>query len=327
MIRLDQPWLLLLLVLPILMAWWLWRRRKRRPRMKYSSTEVFARTGTTLRAYLLGLPTVLIFLSLVPLIVALTHPQNLWRQQNRLTEGIDIMLVIDVSESMRSDDLTPNRLEKAKAVIKDFIADRTEDQIGVVIFGKETFSLCPLTHDYRAVETFVDRIDFDLVDGDGTAIGMGLANAVNRLRQSKATSKVAILLTDGVNNVGRIDPLSAAEIAKQFDVRVYTIGVGGDGKKSVRTPFGFRRGIRARAQLDEEQLTQIAKMTGGQYFRATDDKSLEGIYKQIDAMERTKFEVEDTAHYDELAHWLMIPGLILLLLGFALESTWLRTFP
>ena len=203
------------------------------------------------------------------------------------------------------------------------------DQIGIVIFAKDTFNLCPLTQDHRALETFIDRIDFDLANGDATAIGMGLANAVNKLRASKAKSKVAILLTDGENNSGQIDPIRAAEVAKQFGVRVYTIGVGsasGEVPMPVSGPFG-QQIVRVPFTLNVEQLTQIAEMTGGQFFRATDDQSLEKIYHQIDKMERTKIEVAETHYFDELAQYLMIPALGLLLLAFALENSWLRIFP
>jgi Ca-activated chloride channel homolog len=237
--------------------------------------------------------------------------------------------VIDVSDSMRAIDFSPNRLEKAKEVVKQFVGNRSDDQIGLTIFGVDTFTLCPLTQDYNALTEFIDKIDFDLANGDGTAIGMGLANAVNKLRQSKAKSKVAILLTDGENNSGRIDPLSAAEIAKQMKVRVYTIGVGSEsGRVLVPNPGPFGgRYIEIPAKLNVEQLTQMAEMTGGKFFRAKDDQGLEEIYRQIDKMERTKIEVSETHYYDDLAHYLMIPALGLLLLAFLLEHSWLRTFP
>lgn len=330
MLRLADPWMLLLLLPLLVLAWRLWRRREaRRPRMKYSSVALLGAAGPTLRSRLLGLPMLLVFAALALLIVAMARPQSAWREHKRFAEGIDIMLVIDVSGSMRALDFTPNRLEKAKAVVKQFVAGRENDQIGIVIFAKDTFALCPLTQDYSALESFVARIDFDLVNGDATAIGMGLANAVNKLRTSKAKSKVAILLTDGENNAGQIDPLRAAEIAKQFNIRVYTIGVGSTaGEVPIPNPGPFGpRIISVPFKLDIEQLTRMAEMTGGQFFRATDDRSLEKIYKQIDQMERTKVEVAETHYFDELAHYLMIPALGLLLLALALESTWLRTFP
>jgi Ca-activated chloride channel homolog len=330
MIRLAAPWMLLLIPVFLLAGWRLWRLGPRRhPRMKFSSATLLGVNSPTLRSRLLGLPPALVLAASLLLVLALARPQSAWREHKRFTEGIDIMLVIDVSGSMRALDFSPNRLEKAKQVVKEFVKGRSNDQIGIVIFAKDTFTLCPLTQDYGALETFIDRIDFDLVNGDATAIGMGLANAVNKLRQSKAKSKVVILLTDGENNAGRIDPLAAAEIAKQFGVRVYTIGVGGNASEVPipnPNPLGPRV-VMMPFKLNVEQLTSIAKMTGGQFFRATDGQSLEKIYRQIDSMERTPIQISETHYFDELAQWLIIPALILLLLAFALENTWLRAFP
>lgn len=332
MIRFADPWLLLLLALPLFAAVWLARRSSRlRPRMRFSSLQLLAGAGgRTLRARLAALPRWLTLLACALTVLALARPQSAWREHNkRFNEGIDIMLVIDVSGSMHALDFTPNRLEKAKAVVKDFIKGRSDDQIGLVIFARDTFTLCPLTQDYQALLQFVDRIDFDLLDGDGTAIGMGLANAVSRLKDSKAKSKVCILLTDGENNAGKIDPLSAAKVAKDFGVRLYTIGVGtAEGYVSipVQTPMGMIT-QKMPAKLDVDQLTQMAQMTGGQFFHATNDKSLETIYGQIDKMERSKIEMNETHYFDELGQCLMWPALALLLLAFALEVTWLRSFP
>jgi Ca-activated chloride channel family protein len=330
MMRLADPWLLLLVLLPLLAAVWLWRRHESlRPRLRFSSLALLGRTARTLRTRLTGLPLALLLLACALVVLALARPQSAWREHKRFTEGIDIMLVIDVSDSMHALDFDPNRLEKAKVVVKDFIKGRTDDQIGIVIFARDTFTLCPLTQDYQALTQFIDRIDFDLLEGNGTAIGMGLANAVNRLKDSKAKSKVVILLTDGENNAGKIDPLSAAEVAKQFGVRLYTIGVGtasGYVDIPVQTPFGTSR-QKMPAQLDVAQLTQMAQMTGGQFFHAKDGKSLETIYGQIDKMERIKLEANETHYFDELAQYLMWPALLLILLAFTLETTWLRTYP
>ncbi len=250
--------------------------------------------------------------------------QSAWREHQRYTEGIDIMLVIDLSGSMRALDFKPNRMEKAKAVVKDFIDGRTDDQIGVVIFAAETFTLCPLTHDYAALRQYVDYIKFGIVDEGGTAIGMGLANAVDRLAKSKARSKVAILLTDGENNRGKNQPSGGGQVAQNLGVRVYTIGIGSNGPVPIQQ--GAVTGV-MQSQLNIEELTKMAKMTGGQFFLATDGDSLEKIYKQIDRMERTKIETGALQYYDELAQFLMFPALGLLLLAFILEHTWLRTFP
>ncbi len=326
MIRFANPDMLLLLFLLPPAALWLWHRRRRglRPRMQYSSLTLMGLMHRSIRSQLLGLPTLLLLAAGGLMIVAMARPQSAWREHQRYTEGIDIMLVIDLSGSMRALDFKPNRMEKAKAVVKDFIDGRTDDQIGVVIFAAETFTLCPLTHDYAALRQYVDYIKFGIVDEGGTAIGMGLANAVDRLAKSKARSKVAILLTDGENNRGKISPLEAAKVAQNLGVRVYTIGIGSNGPVPIQQ--GAVTGV-MQSQLNIEELTKMAKMTGGQFFLATDGDSLEKIYKQIDRMERTKIETGALQYYDELAQFLMFPALGLLLLAFILEHTWLRTFP
>lgn len=327
MIRFANPgMLLLLLLLPAALAWLLHRRKHGlRPRMQYSSLILMGLIHRSIRSQLLGLPALLLLAACALTMLAMARPQSAWREHQRHTEGIDIMLVIDISGSMSAIDFKPNRMEKAKAVVKEFIDGRTDDQIGIVIFAAETFTLCPLTHDYAALRQYVDYIKFGIVNEDGTAIGMGLANAVDRLQKSKAKSKVAILLTDGENNRGKISPLEAAKVAQNLGVRVYTIGVGSPGG-NVPIPQGAITRMMP-SQLNVNELTQMAKMTGGQFFLATDGDSLEKIYKQIDKMERTKIETGALQYYDELAHFLMIPALMLLLLAFLLEHTWLRTFP
>ncbi len=335
--RFADPWLLLILVVPVLISVRVLRKRATfHPSMRYSSLGRILQAPRTLRSRLLLLPTIILLLVSVLLVVALARPQSAISKRKHFSEGIDIMLVLDVSHSMLAKDFEPSRLEKSKEVVNDFITGRENDQIGVVVFAKETFYLCPLTQDYHALNLFVDRIDFDLVDGSNTAIGMGLANAVKRLKESKAKSKVAILLTDGENNTGQIDPISAAEIARDFNVRVYTIGVGTAdgwvlGPRISRDPNtgSLRMGgyQRTRSKLDVDQLTEIANLTGGQFFHAKDGKSLEQIYGQIDQMERTKVEVAKTHYFDELGHYLMLPAVLLMILGIALENTWLRTFP
>jgi Ca-activated chloride channel family protein len=339
MMRLAVPWALALLAPLAVLVAWAWRHRDDRPRVRFSSIALLEGARRTLRMRLLGLPTALLALACVLLVGALARPQAVLREIHDLTEGIDIMLVIDVSGSMRALDFEPNRLEKAKQVVKTFIAGRADDRIGLVVFAKDSFALTPLTQDYKALGDFVDRIDFNLVDGTRTAIGMGLANAVNQLRKSNAKSKVVILLTDGENNYGQIDPAAAAGVAKAFGVRVYTIGIGTVGGlvdipivdqngQPVTDPRTGRTAIgQLRGDLDAKKLTEVAATTGGQFFHATDGKSLEKIYSQIDKMEKTRVETPETLVYDELAPWLIVPALALLLLAFALENSWLRTFP
>ena len=331
MIRLANPVMLWWLAPVAALAWWLWRSRRRlRPQMTYASLGLFEGVATaSWRTRWAGAPVILMMLAAVLIVGALARPQSAWRERKRFNEGIAIMLVLDVSESMRALDFKPNRLEKSKAVVKQFIEGRADDQIGAVIFGRDTFTLCPLTIDYDALGAFVDRVDFDLVNGDGTAIGMGLANAVARLRDADNESRVVIVLTDGENNAGRIDPLTAADMAKQFDMRVYTIGVGSaDGTVAIPNPSRVGPRLqRIPSRLDVRELTRMAEMTGGRFFHATDGQSLEEIYAQIDRMERTEIETVETHYFDELAHWLIWPALALLLLALALEWTVLKTFP
>lgn len=329
MIRFAQPeaFYLLLLFIPVVAILRL-RRGGRTPRMIFSSFGETLETPTV-RTLLRPAPLVLMLVSFGLLIVAMARPQSPMSERTRMTEGIDIMLAIDVSESMRAMDFEPNRLEKAKEVVKEFIEGRTDDRIGVVIFGRETFTLCPLTRDYEAVVSFVDRIDFDLVNGDGTAIGMGLANAVNKLKDSEAKSKVVILLTDGENNSGRIQPMTAAEIAKQLSVRTYTIGVGSEGVVQMprqTTGGGWIVGPQL-SHIDTRALQRVARITGGKFFMATDGEKLAAIYREIDQLERTALEVSETNFFDELAHLLIVPALALLSLAFLIEEGWLISFP
>lgn len=327
--RFAEPWALFLLLLLPLVAFLLWRRRRLlRPKMYFSSLGILGERRMTLRQTLRPLPVLMILAATALLIVALARPQSAWSEHKRITEGIDIMLVMDVSESMRALDFEPNRLEVAKQEVKKFISGRQDDQIGIVIFGKDTFTLAPLTRDYAALETFVDRIDFDLVDGRATAIGMGLANAINKLKDSPAKSKVVVLLTDGDNNWGKIHPVTAAEIAQQLDVRVYTIGVGTQG--IVRIPVqiaGHWVAQQWRSNIDTETLELIAEMTGGKSFMATDEARLQEIYAEIDKLERTEIEVVESNYFDELAHLLIVPALLMLGAAFLLEQTWLLSFP
>jgi Ca-activated chloride channel family protein len=283
----------------------------------------------TLKTRLRPLPLIVTLIALGFLMVAMARPQSPLSERSRLTEGIDIMLVIDVSESMRAMDFEPNRLEKAKEVVKEFIGGRVDDRIGIVIFGRETFTLCPLTQDYAALQTFVDRINFDLVNGVGTAIGMGLANAVNKLKDSEAKSKVVILLTDGENNSGKIQPITAAEIANQLGVRTYTIGIGSEGVVQMpqQTSGGGWIVTPQLSNIDTATLERIADLTEGRFFMATDGKKLEQIYDEIDALERTSLEVSESNFFEEQGHLLIIPALLLLALSILIEEGWLLSFP
>ncbi|MBI3735305.1 VWA domain-containing protein [Candidatus Sumerlaeota bacterium] len=329
MIRFAEPWwfLLFLLIPPIIIL--RLRLRQRTPRMRFSSTAIVGKPSRSFRIMMRPLPTIFLFASLILLVTALARPQSPWREHKRKTEGLSIMLVMDVSESMRALDFKPNRMEKSKEVVKEFVRGRSDDLIGMVIFGKETFTLCPLTLDYAAVETFIDRINFDLVDGNATAIGMGLANAVNKLKDAATKSKVVILLTDGENNFGEIQPVTAAELAKKLGIRVYTIGVGSKGIVEIpmTNPFGGTSIGSIRSNIDTATLSKIADMTGGKFFEATDGEKLAQIYAQIDKMERTAIESNENNYFDERVTLFLIPALLLFGGAYLLEQTWLWSFP
>lgn len=267
----------------------------------------------------------IIVLSLVILILARPQTTNNW--QNSEVEGIDIMLAIDVSTSMLAEDLKPNRLEAAKDVAAEFISGRPNDNIGITLFAGESFTQCPLTVDHTVLLNLFQSINSGIVE-DGTAVGMGIANAVSRLKDSKAKSKVIILLTDGTNNKGDISPLTAADIAKSFGIRVYTIGVGTNGM----APYPLRvagtiQYINTPVEIDEKTLTQIAITTNGNYFRATNNSKLKEVYKEIDKLERTKLNVKQYSKRHEEYQWFALIALLFLLLEFYLRNSILKKIP
>lgn len=321
-------WILYFLVLiPLLTAWYIWQGRKKHAAITYSSLKSFEKIPATLRERLRHLPFVLRMLALGFLIVALARPQSFSSGQNINAEGIDIAMVLDISGSMMAEDFKPNRLEAAKKVIDNFVQGRSTDRIGLVIFSREAFTQCPLTIDYSVLRNLLSDIKTGMIE-DGTAIGNGLANGVNRLKNSNAESRVIILLTDGVNNAGEVDPMSAAEIAATFGIRIYTIGVGtrGEAPYPVQTPFGTRYQM-VPVEIDEALLKKIAATTGGEYFRATNNKALEEIYNKIDKMEKTKIEITSYRNAAELfAPWLLI-GFVLMLIELFATTTLLRKLP
>jgi len=263
-------------------------------------------------------------LALAALIVALARPQSSLSWQNSTTEGIDIMIASDISGSMLAEDFHPNRLEAGKDIAIDFIKDRPNDRIGLVIFSGESFTQCPLTIDHDVLINLYRDIKNGMIE-DGTAIGMGLATAVNRLKDSQVKSKVVILLTDGSNNTGSIPPITAAEIAKQFGIRVYTVGLGtrGYAPYPVQTPIGIQY-QQVPVDVDEGTLTKIANITGGKYFRATNNKTLKNIYEQIDKLEKAKIDVTQYHKKTELFLPLALIALLLLALEFLLKNTVLK---
>jgi Ca-activated chloride channel family protein len=260
---------------------------------------------------------------LLAFIAALARPQSVASEREYQSEGIDIVVALDISGSMQAMDFQPqNRLEVAKAEAKKFILGREHDRIGLVVFARQSYTQCPLTLDYEVLTQLLDEVQMGLIK-DGTAVGLAIANAVNRLRDSTAKSKVIILITDGANNAGNIDPLTAAELAKSFGIRVYAIGVGREGMVPfpVDDPLFGRRYIQAKVEMDEPTMQKIASMTGALYFRAQDEAALTEIYRTIDKLEKTKVEVKEFHTYDELFPHFLLPGLAALVLGVILEST------
>lgn len=296
--------------------------------MRISTVDGVRRVPRSIKYYLRHLPIVLRSLSVVLIAVALARPQSAQHNSNSTTEGIDIVMSLDVSGSMLARDFTPDRLGAAKEVASNFIMDRPNDRIGLVVFAGESFTQCPLTTDKRSLLNLLGSVKSGMID-DGTAIGNGLATAVNRLRESKAKSKVIILLTDGINNSGQIAPLTAAEIAQSYGIRVYTVGVGtmGMAPYPVIDMWGHLSFQPMKVEIDEKMLSQIAQMTGGKYFRATDNRRLKDVYDEINQLERSKVEVENFTRYQERFTLFVVLALILLVGEFALRQTWLRRLP
>ena len=328
MIFANPSYLYLLLLLIPIIGWYIWKLRKSQASLQVSSSQAFDMPGTTsFKVYLRHLPFVLRMLAIALLIVILARPQSTNSWQNSTSEGIDIVLAMDISSSMLAEDLKPNRLEAAKDVAASFINGRPNDNVGLVLFAAESFTQCPLTTDHTVLLNLFKDIQCGMIQ-DGTAIGLGLANSVSRIKDSQAKSKVIILLTDGVNNAGEIAPVTAAEIAKTFGIRVYTIGVGTKGQAPY--PFQTAFGVQYQnipVEIDEPTLKQISSTTGGQYFRATDNTSLKGIYEEIDQMEKTKISVQEYSKKQEEYKNLALLVFALLLIEVLLRNTLLRNIP
>jgi len=310
----NPEYFILLMFVP-LMIFWYWKKQKQQlVELQVSTVQVFHSVPRSWRQRFRHLLFVFRVFALVLLTIALARPQSASRGENVSTEGIDIVLVNDISGSMLAEDFRPNRIEAAKKVAMDFIDGRPTDRIGLVIFSGESFTQCPLTLDHGVIKSLLSEIKSGMIE-DGTAIGMGLATAVSRLKDSKAKSRVIVLLTDGINNRGFIDPMTAAGIAQQFGIRVYTIGVGtiGVAPYPVQTPFGTQY-QNVPVEIDEQLLQKIADQTGGKYYRATDNKKLRVIYDEIDRLEKTKIEVTQfRRHKEEFYTAAMFAGLFLLL--------------
>jgi Ca-activated chloride channel family protein len=332
--RFESPWLLsLLLLLPLLAAWPLLLKAWSRPSaLRYADVKLTAWPGRSWRLW--ARPSLdLMRLMLIGLvIIGLARPQAGQAREVISGEGVDIALALDISGSMASLDFQPqDRLEAAKQVIADFVIQRPYDRLGLVVFASTAFSQSPPTVDHQVLLRLLERTQLapDLGVEDGTAIGMGLANASNMLKDSQAKSKVAILLTDGVNNAGKIDPLTAAEAAKSLGIKVYTIGMGRSGQVPVPVTdlFGQQQVVYQESAIDEALLQQIAETTGGRYYRAEDTAGLEQIYAEISSLEQSQVKIDSYARYRELAGWLLVPALGLLLGESVLRQTVFRRLP
>ena len=322
MLQFQHPWwLLLLLLAPLLVIWYRRQGHRWEGVLRFSSLTLFdpamkrsgrLKAGTFMAARFL-------LISLVAL--SLARPQLTDVVRENKIEVIDIIMVLDISSSMRAADFKPNRLEAAKKVARQFIIDRPHDRTGLVVFAAESFIQCPLTNDTNVLLSLLDQVNIVDKEHDGTAIGMALANSVNRLRDTPAASKVMILLSDGSNNAGELDPTTAAQLAQEFGIKIYTIGAGSRGLAPypVSDPIWGQRMVNVEVELDEETLREVARITGGEYFRATDQESLAEIYSQINELERTEIEVLEYLNIRELYGWLVIPasviGLLLPVLG------------
>ena len=274
-------------------------------------------------SFLRFIPNILIIGSIILIILSVSRPQKSNEKIERFSEGIDIMLVIDISESMQIEDFTPNRLESAKSVAKDFINGRFQDRIGLVVFSGESYSRCPLTTDYILLNKYIEEITFDLISTRGTAIGSAIAIATNRMRESKSKTKILILLSDGDNTAGNIDPLTASEIAKAYGIKIYSIAIGKNGK----VPFGkdyFGRPRYVENSLDEKNLRDIAKTTEGKFYRASDNKSLENIFKEIDTFEKSEIKENRYKNTIDYYQYYLLWGIILFLTYLLLKSTYLN---
>lgn len=316
----------LLILIPII-YWYIKELHKSDASLQISSHQQLASYRKSMKIRLMHLPFILRMLAISLIIIAIARPQSSDSWRTEKTEGIDIMIALDISGSMMAEDFRPNRLEASKSVANEFILARPNDNIGLVLFAAKSFTQCPLTTDHAVLVNLFNSIEYGMIE-DGTAIGLGLANAVDRLRDSQAKSKVVILLTDGDNNRGDIAPITAGELAQTFGVRVYTIGVGSYGQVRIpiQTPMGKQYQMMD-SSFDEKPLMQIAEMTGGKYFRATNNEKLRSIYQEIDQMEKTKISVREyNKKYERYASFVFL-AFILLLVEILLRNVYLRKIP
>lgn len=327
-IEFAQPFWLWLLPVAVLAPVWRLLRDFGRGGLRYSSLGLASRVRPTLRVRLRQLPVLFRMLALVLGVLALARPRERNTTRETFAEGVDIMMVLDTSTSMRAEDFRPNRFEAARQVGSEFISGRRSDRIGLVVFAAKAFTQAPLTLDYDFLQAMLSEVEVGVIE-DGTAIGTALAMAVNRIKDTEAESKVVILLTDGQNNRGELSPETAAEVAKAMNVRVYTIGVGAYGEAPfvIDHPFAGRQRHMVPVDIDETMLNKVAETTGGRYFRATNNQALRDIYDEIGELEKTRIEERIYTDYEERFADFLLPGFLLLLLGIGLDTTLFRRFP
>ena len=329
-IAFANKWVLWLIPLVVVLsvAWWYFRQQMQYPTLTFSDTASFKGFQNPLKGVLKKYSPLLRLLSLVFLLIAIARPQGSFDESKVTSEGIDIVLAMDLSGSMMAQDFKPNRMEAAKQTALEFIDGRPSDRIGLVVFAGESFTQCPVTIDHAIVKNQLHAIKNGLLE-DGTAIGMGLATSVQRLKETESKSKVIILMTDGVNNRGAIDPGTAADMAMSFGVRVYTIGIGTNGMAltPVPTPYGTVEYFNVPVEIDEALLRDISTKTGGKYFRATDNNKLKEIFDQIDKLEKTKINISAYSHKTEKFYLFALIAVLLLFIEWIFRYTILRSIP
>lgn len=326
----NPSYLFLLILLIPAFIYYIWKQKTAQASLQVFSTSPFANLPKSWKEYLRHIDFLILLSVFALIVIILARPQSSDSWSKSDTEGIDIVLSLDVSYSMQTPDFKPNRLEASKDVAAQFVAGRPNDNIGMVIFGKESYTLCPMTSDHAVLSNMIQSVQFDLVDGGSTAIGDGLVTAVNRIRNGTAKSKVIILLTDGSNNAGDVAPKDAASVAKAMGVRLYTIGVGSQGEVDMQVgvdPFGRPITQKVKADIDEDVLKAMAQLTGGRYFRATNKSKLADIFDEIDQMEKTKMNVREFSRKEEEYLPFVLAALALLLLHIILKNTILRNIP
>lgn len=318
--------LFLLIIIPLIILWQYYYNKKRYTSIKYSQLHPFdiIKDRKSIKIKLRLLPDILRYIIFVLLIIVVSRPLSSLSKDKESVEGIDIVLSLDISSSMLAEDFKPNRLEAAKNVAKDFVIARKSDNIGLVVFSGEAFTQCPLTNDKSILIELLEKVESGMIS-DGTAIGDGIATSINRIKDTKTKSKVIILLTDGINNMGSIDPLTAAELAKNYNIKLYTIGVGkiGMAPYPIQTPFG-KQYQQLEAKIDEPFLTKVAEITGGKYYRSTNLESLKSIFNEIDQMEKTKIDISYYKQKKDLSFPILYISLILIIIEILLRKTYFK---